>query len=417
LGCPEQSRPPAEGLSAFHFSPLTFHFSFSPHTPLNTLDRYIARLYLFNVLALVAVLFSFVVAVDVSLNIDKYIEGVNKMDPSAGFIRRGVLIAWGVIDIWWPKLLQLFNYLVGLVLVAAMGFTFTQLARHRELVAVLAGGISLHRVARPILIVAVGVMCLRWVNSEVILSNPVVAPLLTRDPSDIGKRSWSEFRVNLVPDAQNRVFLAEKFDPTAGEMENLTIFERDKPGDAEGGAATGGHVQRAIRAVKARWDGHAWVLTSPKVQPMQLSQGGTATGDELPPAPDKITTDLSPEALKLKRFEAFSQSLSWGQISELLRTSRPEVREKLQRIRWSRVSQTISSLLVLIIAMPFFLTREPKNMVVQSLKCAPIGIVSMMGGILLSTVAWPGLPPGFGVFVPVLILIPLAIGFVAWMRT
>ena len=139
-------------------------------------------------LALVAVLFSFVVAVDVSLNIDKYIEGVTKMDPHAGFIRRGVLIALGVIDIWWPKLLQLFNYLVGLVLVAAMGFTFTQLVRHRELVAVLAGGISLQRAARPVLIVAIGVMGLRWVNSELILSNPRVAPLLTRDPGDIGKR-------------------------------------------------------------------------------------------------------------------------------------------------------------------------------------------------------------------------------------
>jgi lipopolysaccharide export system permease protein len=370
------------------------------------------------VLALVLVLFSFVVAVDVSLNIDKYIEGVNKMAPNAGTIRRGVLIALGVMDIWWPKLLQLFNYLVGLVLVAAMGFTFTQLGRHRELVAVLAGGISLHRVARPILIVALGVMVLRWVNSEVILSNPHVAPLLTRDPSDIGKRSWSEFRVNLVPDAQNRVFLAEKFDPTGGEMENVTIFEREKPGegsDTSVQAGVAGHVQRAIRADRARWDGRAWVLTNPKLQPLQLTAGGAAS--DAPPPPDKITTDLSPEALKLKRFEAFSQSLSWSQISELLRTCRPEVHDKLQRIRWSRVSQTFSSLLVLIIAMPFFLTREPKNMVVQSLKAAPIGIVAMMGGILLSSVAWPGLPPGFGVFVPVLILIPFAIGFAFFMRT
>lgn len=51
---------------------------------MNTLDRYIARQYLFNVLALLVVLFSFVVAVDVSLNIDKYLEAVSKIDPSAG---------------------------------------------------------------------------------------------------------------------------------------------------------------------------------------------------------------------------------------------------------------------------------------------------------------------------------------------
>ncbi len=374
---------------------------------MNTLDRYIARQYLFNVLALLVVLFSFVVAVDVSLNIDKYLEAVSKIDPSAGGLRKGALVALGVLDIWWPKLLQLFNYLVGLVLVAAMGFTFTQLVRNREFVATLAGGISLHRVARSILIVAACVMGLRWVNSELILSNPKIAPLLTRDPSDIGKRSWSEFPVRLVPDAAGRVFLAEKFDPTAGVMESVTIWERDKEGLAK----------QAISAERAVWDKDAWKLSGARIIPMTLSQGGMATGGQLPPAPTRIMTDLGPETLKLKRFEAFSQTLSWGQISELLRTSRPDVREKLQRVRWSRVSQTISAMLVLVITMPFFLLREPKNMLVQSLKCAPIGIVAMMGGILLSAVAWPGLPPGFGVFIPVLILIPVAIAAVSWMKT
>ena len=374
---------------------------------MNTLDRYIARQYLFNVLALLVVLFSFVVAVDVSLNVDKYLEAVGKLDPTAGGLRKGALVALGVLEIWWPKLLQLFNYLIGLVLVAGMGFTFTQLVRHREFVATLAGGVSLHRVARPILIVAAGFMVLRWVNTEMVLSHPKIAPLLTRDPSDIGKRTWSEFPVRLVPDAAGRIFLAEKFDPVSGEMENVHIWERDKEGLA----------RQAITAERAVWDTDAWKLSGAKIVPMTLSAGGSATGDRMPPAPARLKTDLGPETLKLKRFEAFSQTLSWGQISELLRTARPDVGEKLQRIRWSRVSQTISAMLVLIITMPFFLLREPKNMLVQSLKCAPIGIVSMMGGILLSAVAWPGLPPGFGVFIPVLILIPVAIAAVSWMKT
>jgi lipopolysaccharide export system permease protein len=389
---------------------------------MTTLDRYIARQYLFNVIALLVVLFSFVVAVDVSLNIDKYIEAVTKMDPTAGALRRGVLIVLGVLDIWWPKLLQLFNYLVGLVLVAAMGFTFTQLVRHRELVAVLAGGVSLHRVMRPIMVVAIGVMVVRWINSEVVLSNPAVAPLLTRDPSDIGKRSWAQFRVTLIPDASGRVFLAEKFDPVAGVMENLTVWERDRTGAVAGSGVaadgpSGTQGQRAIYAARAVWDTDAWVLTDAWVKPLWMSQGGSATGESVLPAPDRLKTDLSPEVLKLKRFEAFSQTLSWMQISELLRTSRAEVREKLQRIRWGRVSQTLSSLLVLVITMPFFLTREPKNMMIQSLKCAPVGILSLMGGILLSSVAWPGLPPGFGVFVPVLVLLCGAIASLSWMKT
>jgi len=373
---------------------------------MNTLDRYIARQYLFNVVALTVILFSFVVAVDVSLNIDRFIEGAQKLSPGSTGLRRAALVVFGVMDIWWPKLLQLFNYLVGLVLVAAMGFTFTQLVRNRELVAVLAGGVSLHRVARPILIVAACVMGVRWINSEVILSHPKIAPLLTRDPGDIGKRTWAEFPVRLVPDSANRIFLAQKFDPVQGVMEKLTVWERD-----------GGTAERAITAEKAVWDGDAWKLEGAKVVPLRLSPAGTAAAQAPEAPPERLKTDLSPATLKLKRFEAFSQTLSWGQISELQRNSRPEVKEKLQRIRWSRVSQTVSSLLVLVITMPFFLTREPKNMLIQSLKCAPIGIVSMMGGILLTSVSWGGLPPAFGVFIPVLILIPIAIASVAWMRT
>ena len=38
---------------------------------MSTLDRYIARQYLFNVAALLVLLFSFVVVVDVMLNIDR----------------------------------------------------------------------------------------------------------------------------------------------------------------------------------------------------------------------------------------------------------------------------------------------------------------------------------------------------------
>lgn len=376
---------------------------------MNTLDRYIARQYLFNIAALLVVLFSFVVAVDVALNIDRFLDSATRLDPQASGFRKLILVAIGALDLWWPRLLQLFNYLIGIILVAAMGFTFTQLVRQRELVAILAGGISLHRIARPILVVACGVMLLKVVNTEFILSSPRIAPLLSRDQGDVGKRSWAEFPVRLVRDGSGRIFLAEKFDPTGGRLEGLTIWERDSTGNA----------QRAIQAQSATWNDEAgaWVLSSAKVVPLVLTASGSPDLGFSGSAPAQIKTDLNPETLKLKRFEAFRQSLSWSQISELIRTAQPDVRDDLQRTRWSRVSQTICALLTLVITMPFFLTREPRNMLVQSLKCAPAGIGSMVGSVLLSTMAWPVLPAGFAVFIPVLILIPVAIASVSWLKT
>ncbi|MBY0312234.1 MAG: LptF/LptG family permease [Phycisphaerales bacterium] len=383
---------------------------------MNTLDRYIARQYLFNVIALLVVLFSFVVAVDFALNIDAFFSAADKLNPDGGAFRRLVLMAIGVLDIWWPRLLQLFNYLVGLVLVAAMGFTFTQLSRNREIVAVLAGGISLHRVARPVLIVALCVMGLRLINSEFVLSNPRVAPLLTRDQNDIGKRNWSEVPVRLERDGQNRILLAEKFDPAAGVLEKITIWERDPAGIA----------RRAITAEKAVWTtpspsapaSDGWYeLTSPVLLPLTLGAGGSANEMQGQRAPTRLQTDLNPEALKLRRFKRLGETLSWSQIGEMLDTAQPELRDKLQRIRWGRLSETISSILAIIITLPFFLTREPKNMVLQSLKCAPVGIFTLVGGVFLSGVPWPLLPPGFAAFVPVLILVPVAVASVSWMKT
>ena len=60
-------------------------------------------------------------------------------------------------------------------------------------------------------------------------------------------------------------------------------------------------------------------------------------------------------------------------------------------------------------AMRFYLQREPVNMLAQSLRCAPIALVSLMGGVLGAVASIPGMPPQLSPFVPSLILLPLAI--------
>lgn len=377
---------------------------------MSTLDRYIARQYLVNVVLLLVLLFSFIVAVDVGLRIDKFFAYADKIaGPDGGPVRRFAIAAVGVVDFWWPRLLQLFSYLLGLVLVAAMGFTFTQMVRHRELVAVLASGLSLYRLARPVLLVALLMLGARFINQEFILSRPSIAALLARDIDAIGSRDWSKFRVSLVADAKNRVFLANDFDPAKGEMTDLHIWDRDAAGS----------LKSVIAADSATWNNGRWDLTNPRSEYMGLSASGSPTLEGMAQPPSSIQTDLDPATLKFNNYKEFSQTLSWSQIGEMLSSPliKPDVAEKLQRIRYSRISQSLSTLLALIITMPFYLVREPKNMLSQTLKCAPIGIVSLMGGILLSLVPWPGLPPGFAVFIPVLILAPVAVAMVSWLRT
>ena len=98
-------------------------------------------------------------------------------------------------DLWWPRLLQLFVFLLGMVLMGAMGFTLSQVVRHRELVAMLASGISLRRAARPILLVAALMTLVQVLDQELVL--PRIAPLLTRDHGDAGKHELQGFAVRV----------------------------------------------------------------------------------------------------------------------------------------------------------------------------------------------------------------------------
>ena len=380
---------------------------------MNLLDRYIARQYLINVVALIVILFSFVVTIDAALQFDRLMRvadaflKASSSDPEPSAVRRFLVTVFLVADLWWPRLLQLFNYTLGLVMVGGMGFTFSQLVRGRELVAVLASGLPLRRVARPVLMVSLGLTALQVLNQELVI--PRIAPLLTRDHGEAGKRSLTATRINLSTDSSNRLWYAASFDPPTATLRDLTIWERDGAGLAT----------RVINAQSAAWNAGGWDLTGGRAEvrrtPEQI-EGGKLPAPE---AVARVETDLDPTSLTMKRYESFRQSLSWGQISRLLDRGdlKPERREPLERIAWGRVSIMVSNLLGLIIAMPFFLRREPCNMVVQSLKGSPVAILALMGGVLGASAAIPGVPPALGVFIPVLVLAPIAVASATSVKT
>ncbi len=387
------------------------------------LDRYIARQYVLNMLMLVALVAAFVVMVDLSLNLDKFAGAAAAMAAGGeaagsahapgggGALRRAVITVFLVADLWWPRLLQLFNFIAPLVVVAGMGFTFAQLVRQREMVAMLAGGVSLHRAGLPVLVVAAAVGAVQVANQELVL--PRIAPLLTRGAASAGERDVDAFSVPLVADGRRRLFQAARFDPGTGTLEKPNIWDRDE----------GGRAVRRISAESATYDESAggWWLTGgvaidlTRAGPEQAGRVRRPRGTPV----DRIETDLNPTALIADRFKAYGQTLSWAQIARALGAGglQPDVRARLERVAWGRVSALVCGFLSLVIAMRFYLTREPVNMVVQSLRCAPVALLCVMGGVLGPALPVPGLPAVVGAFVPVLVLVPLAIEAATAVRT
>lgn len=373
---------------------------------MSILDRYIARQFLVNTLALFVILCGFVVVIDVIMNMDRFLRlaervGGTEEDPATG-LRRVLVAAMLIADLWWPKLLQLYNFLLGMVLVAAMGFTGAQLTRQREFIAMMAAGISLQRVMRPMLVVAVVLTGLQMLNQELVI--PRIAPLLVRDHNDAGRHSLGVSAVALTDDGQGRLFRARAFDADTGEVEGVFIMERDDQ-------------QRAVRAIRADrgvYRDGGWDLENGFAEPRGRSPAGGPT------PVDRVESSLDPDRLRMQRFESYKHALSFRQVGQMLaRDTLADTaqRETLQRIRWGRFAMMISGLLALVIAMPFYIQRVPTNMVVQSLKCAPIAIAALIGGILGASAAIPGIPAALGVFLPVMILSVVAVAQISGLKT
>ncbi|MGH7132627.1 MAG: LptF/LptG family permease [Phycisphaerales bacterium] len=377
---------------------------------MTTLDRYIARQYVMNIVILLVLLFSFVLVVDASLNIARYLKIASESPDHPEGLRKFLIALWLFVDLWWPKLLQLFNYLLGLVLVGAMGFTYTHLVRHRELVAALAGGVSMFRLARPVLVVAGAMLLVQVANQEFVI--PRIAPLLARDKGDAGRRDFSAFKVPLTPDGQNRVIMAASFDPQSQVMSGFYALERDENGKAK----------RKIVADSAQWTGRQWKLTGGFARPAGIASNSANDPRVARAEPiAAITSSLDPTTLVANRYRSFSQSLSWKQIGEVLSTPglSEQVRTQMERIGWGRLSTLCSTMLALVIAMPFFLRREPSNMVIQSLKAAPVALTALLGGVLGAAAPVPTdlLPVWVASFLPVLVLGPLSIAMASGVKT
>jgi len=365
------------------------------------LDRHIASRYLLNILILLVIIAGFTIVVDVFMGLRRYSRAVEDMRPGADGLERVIVTAIAVVDLWGPRLLQMFNYVIGIVLVAALGFTCAQFVRHREFIAILASGVSLQRVAAPLVATAGLALGAAAVNQEFLL--PRVAHLLPRAQDEAGEREIDSFRVPLLRDAEGRLFYAAGFDADEKRMEGVTIWERTEAGG----------VARRIHADAAVWDGSRWALENGRAEP------GDDPGVVEPVA--AVESDLTPTVVLVNQVRGYRDALSWSQIDRALEAGAgvdEQTRALFDRIRFGRIAMLAGYLLAVVIALPFFLVRSPTaNMAMQVVKCAPLVSIALVGAVIGSQAPPAGLPVWLGVFSPVVVLAPIALWAVASIRT
>lgn len=316
-------------------------------------DRYIVRSFLRNYLLSFVVLVGLYIALDMVFNFDELTRGASMQgaDPDTSTFSIVSLI-FNIAEFYFYQMFAFFVQLSGVIPVVAAAFTLVRMMRFNELTAMLAAGVPMVRIAIPVVLAGVVMSVLLVVDQELIIPN--ITHKLIRQHDDVGQARAASFRVAALEDSAGSLLMAARYNPPGFDrdgtrlpatIEELDVIEFDKQRDPVS------HIQ----ARGATYDDKGiW----------QLTDGYRQTG--LRPTDTPATTplgqwksDVGPNEIALYRKSSFVDLLSTSQINNLLEHPRNYGTVPLLRVKHSRIVQPLTNVLLLLLAIPCILTREP----------------------------------------------------------
>ncbi len=368
------------------------------------LDRTIIARFLWNFAVLFLLLFLFAASIDVILQLEKFLRAAGAAVEQGRYGSKAVAFAGLVVEFHGPRAFQFFQFMVGLLGIGAMGFTFAQMHRARELVAIMAAGVPLRRCVWAVLAAAVALNALGYLNQELVL--PRFADRLMLDHGDLSRTDRAAFQVPLTRDSAGNLLFAASFDPEARRATGFLGLERD---------ASGALVRRTT-AASATWDDArgAWILEKGQavVRDPAVREG---TMQARPPeAAEEWRTDLSPKAITARHYRLFAQMLSSKDLGAIAAAGALD-RGQADRMQLGRIGSMLVNLLVLVVAIPFFLQRGPVNVLQMSILCAASCVPAIIVSAIVMAAPIGGIPPAIAVALPVAALIPVAVARISWL--
>jgi lipopolysaccharide export system permease protein len=362
---------------------------------MSLIDRYVLKTFLSGFVILLAVFIGLYIVTDLMVNIDDFLE------HSASLPQLG---SW-VIDYYGHNLPLYFAQLCGPLMALAGAFTFGIMLRNNELTAMIAAGMPLQRLIVPLLLGAAIVIGL-WVAARE-LAIPSLASKIARDRQDIaGVRTEG---VYCVRDASGAILTALRLLSPDGQLEQVYIVEPHGPDEP----AT------LVQADAAEYDAQAglWRLDRGRRITFDPPASGLLEGEtEFEPL-DAYAFQLTPDQLRLRQSSQWSELLSLREYNALLASPALANRPMLVMGRHVRLTQPMLQVVLLLLAVPFFLTREPTHVLAaggKALLLAGLLFVIAFGVHNLSVdERWSALLA----WIPILAFAPVAVLSVANVKT
>ncbi|MHC4563871.1 MAG: LptF/LptG family permease [Planctomycetota bacterium] len=182
---------------------------------MRTIDKYILRSFGSSMVLWMVGLLVLRVLGDLFVNMDEFAERGGFADVIAG-----------ILSYYGHHSLEYFAELGGIIIVAAAAFTVARMNHTNELTAMLASGMSLHRVVWPIIVCAMLLSGFVIIDKE--LAIPSVAERLSEDRDGKDEGRSKIFAVALVKDGP-RVWYSSRFTPKGSRLDGpLYLFRNER---------------------------------------------------------------------------------------------------------------------------------------------------------------------------------------------
>lgn len=367
------------------------------------LDRYVLLSFLRDYVISLAVLIGMYIVLDMVFNFDELVEKRGLVQIS------NFQIIARIAEYYFYQSFLIFVHLSGIIPIVAAGFTLIRLSRFNELSAILSAGVPLLRVAMPIIIAAVILQVFLAVDQELIVPN--IIPRLTPKHDELYRpQQVKSYPIQAMQDDRNGLLFVGRYfpgdDASPPAMRDVDIVERNQQ------FLPVAH----ILAERAEWDADK--------QEWKLFKGRRVTG-LLPnqhPAPEQPVTayksNITPDEIALFHSgEKYVNLLSRQRINQLLQRPQMYGAIDLLRVKHFRLSQLVMNVVMLLVAIPCLLTREPGQLKSSIFRCLVLVGLCMasffaayqMAGLPPADPLWTDRWPALWAAVPVLVFGPLAV--------
>jgi lipopolysaccharide export system permease protein len=381
------------------------------------LDRYIAKNFLFGYFIVLSVMIGMFLTVDLFLNLDEFAEHLGKTDADGNVVTtKDMLVNIGRFYLLQSSLW--YRDLGGMLIVIAAVFSLARMTRNNELIAVMASGVSLKRILAPILFLSLLLTGLMVLDQELLI--PRLAHELTRKHDDLPQAGV--YDLWFVGDDQASLLCSPQYEESTQILHHpVIILRKSIPGSDRVYRVTG-----RITAEKAVYDKQrgGWILTAGTLLPVtEASEDLEMTADSQSQSVDFYKSSLTADDIPIRRREEFKSLLSLKQLTELQHSSgtRRTDMADLALQKHTRVTGPIVNMIMLMVALPVLVCRDPRTMktaiLISFVTTASCFLLVFLCRLFATEVIFGHVWPAFWTWAPIFLFFSIAVVQIDSMRT